>query len=148
MQETGQSLNASSFIAMFYVFIILIGSFFILSVGTGVLINTFNAAAFAIDALKPPPSKPKRAQLPYVFDAPTSSNLRQKLYQVGQARATERFISLCILCNVGMMGLESYKISETIKTASETANFFFTQVRGLNFMTSCALTIFLLNQIL
>ena len=41
--DTGPSHNASSFIAMFYVLIILIGTFFILSVGTGVLINTFNA---------------------------------------------------------------------------------------------------------
>ena len=126
--DTGPSINASSFIAMFYVLVIFIGSFFVLSVGTGVLINTFNAAAFAIDALKPPPSKPTRALLPYVFDAPTTSFVRQKLYRIGQARVTERFISLCILCNVGMMGLESYKISSTISTASDTANFFFTQV--------------------
>ena len=32
------------------------------------------------------------------------------------------------MLNVGMMGLESWKISQTINIASETANFFFTQI--------------------
>ena len=125
---TGPSVNASSFIAILYVFIILMGAFFLISVGVGVLVHTFNAAAFALDALKPPPAKPARAQLPYVFDAPESSRVRMALYSAGQARASERFVSLCILLNVGMMGLESYKIATPILVASETANFFFTQV--------------------
>ena len=98
--QSGPSLNASSFIAIFYVLIIFLGSFFLISVGVGVLVHTFNAAAFALDAMKPPPTKPASTQLPYVFDAPVTSTTRKTLYRLGQSRLMERFITLCILSNV------------------------------------------------
>ena len=41
------SVNASSFIAILYVFIILMGAFFLISVGVGVLVHTLNVAAFS-----------------------------------------------------------------------------------------------------
>ena len=74
---TGPSLNTSSFVAIFYLLIIILGSFFLISVGVSVLVHTFNAAAFALDATKPPPTKPQRAQLPYVFDPTESSFIRK-----------------------------------------------------------------------
>jgi len=124
--QTGKSLNTSSFIAIFYIVAVLLGWFLLLSVGLAVLVHSFNEAAFAVDALKPPASKPTRTRLPYVFDAPLVSNIRKVSYAVGQARGTERVVSLMIIINVSLLGLESYKIGNFVNDLGEALNFFFT----------------------
>ena len=82
------SANASSFIAILYVFIILMGAFFLISVGVGVLVHTLHVAAFSSTSWRT-----AREQLPYVFDVPEASRVRMALSSAGQARASERYLS-------------------------------------------------------
>eukprot|EP00960_Hanusia_phi_P062015 765019-Hanusia_phi.AAC.2 len=104
---TGPRTDNISWFAVYYILVIVVGGFFLISASIGVFVQAFSVASVAMESLEPPPRKPARAALPYVFDPPTST-VRSRLYSIYTSMPFEKFLLLCILGNIVIMSFESY----------------------------------------
>ncbi|EKX42435.1 hypothetical protein GUITHDRAFT_141128 [Guillardia theta CCMP2712] len=127
---TGPRKDNISWFAVYYIFVIVIGGFFLISASIGVFVQAFSVASVAMESLQPPPRKPSRAALPYVFDPP-SSFVRSRLYSIYTSMPFEKFLLLCIVGNIVIMSFESFHDSAYSVNIQTGFNMFFMFTFGI-----------------
>eukprot|EP00755_Sulcionema_specki_P002765 Sspe_Gene.27001::Locus_11437_Transcript_3_5_Confidence_0.286_Length_6396::g.27001::m.27001 len=122
------------YVGLFFVFFVIVGSFFILNLFVGVVIHNYNEVKVKEDGLHFLTGEQKlwietqRMMLnfkPMVKMTMPTNQRRRQVYHVAKSTWFEMFIGICILLNVVIMSMEHHGMSDAFGTFVEVGNWVF-----------------------